>query len=37
MLQNLSKEIREYYRRAEECARLAKASLTESSKADYST
>jgi len=35
MLQNLSKEIRECYRRAEECARLAKASLTESGKADY--
>ena len=35
MLQNLSKEIRECLRRAEECRRLANAALTESAKADY--
>ena len=35
MLQNLSKEIRECLRRAEECTRLANAALTESAKADY--
>ena len=33
MLQNLSKEVRECYHRAEECKRLANA--TESAKADY--
>ena len=34
MLQNLSKEIRECLRRAEECRRLAQTFLTESGKAD---
>jgi hypothetical protein len=32
---NLSKEIRECLRRAEECNRLAEAALTESGRADY--
>ena len=35
MLQNLSKNIRECYRRAEECRRKAKAALNELSKANY--
>ena len=35
MLQNLSKEIRECYHRAEECRRLAQAALTESVRTDY--
>jgi hypothetical protein len=35
MLQNLSGEIRECLRRAEECRRLAEAALIESTKTDY--
>ena len=35
VLQNLSKNIRECYRRAEECRRKAKAALNELSKANY--
>jgi hypothetical protein len=35
MLQNLSKEIRECYLRAEECKRLAETARTPSAKADY--
>jgi hypothetical protein len=35
MLQNLSEEIRECQRRAEECRRLAEGARTESGKADY--
>jgi hypothetical protein len=35
VLQNLGREIRECYRRAEECGRLAEAALIESTKADY--
>jgi hypothetical protein len=34
-VQNLGREIRECYRRAEECGRLAEAALIESTKADY--
>jgi hypothetical protein len=35
MLQNLSKEIRECYLRAEECKRLAETARTPAAKADY--
>jgi hypothetical protein len=35
MLQNLSKEIRECYRRAEQCKRLAGAAMTPEAKADF--
>ena len=35
MLQNLSEQIRECLRRAEECKRLAENALTETGKADY--
>jgi len=35
MLQNLSEEIRECHRRAEECRRLAEEAGTETGKADY--
>ena len=35
MLQNLSEDIRECYRRAEDCKRLAEGALTETGKADY--
>ena len=35
MLQNLSKDIRECYPRAEECKRLAETARTPSAKADY--
>jgi hypothetical protein len=35
MLQNLSEEIRECLRRAEECRQLAEAALVESTKTDY--
>ena len=35
MLQNLSKEIRECYHRAEECKRLSQAALTDLARADY--
>ena len=35
MLQNLSREIRECYQRAEQCQQLAQAALTETGKADY--
>jgi hypothetical protein len=35
MLQNLSEEIRECLRRAEECQRLSKTSLTPSAIKDY--
>jgi hypothetical protein len=35
MLQNLSREIRECFRRAEECKRLASAALTDVAKADF--
>jgi len=35
MLQSLSKEIRDCYRLAEECGRLAQTALTEAGKADY--
>jgi len=35
MLQNLSEQIRECLRRAEECKRLAKAALTPSAIKDY--
>ena len=35
MLQNLSHEIRECLRRAEECKRLAEAAKTETGRADY--
>ena len=35
MLQNLSKDIRECYLRAEECGRLAETARTPSAKADY--
>jgi len=35
MLQNLSKEIRECYLRAEECKQSAQVALTESAKNDF--
>ena len=35
MLQNLSEEIRECLRRAEECKRLSKTALTASAISDY--
>ena len=35
ILQNLSKDIRECYLRAEECERLAETARTPSAKADY--
>lgn len=35
MLQNLSEQIRECLRRAEECKRLAETALTATGKADY--
>jgi len=35
MLQNLSKEIRDCYHRAEECRRLAQEAWTEAGNADY--
>jgi hypothetical protein len=35
MLQNLSKDIRECYRRAEECRRSAETAMSELAKFDY--
>ena len=35
MLQNLSDEIRECFRRAEECRRLSKTALSQSAIQDY--